>query len=383
MRLWPDTTWWRRLRVMTWKELVQLMRDPLLLLFVVYAFSADIYNAASGVTLQLNNAALALLDMDHSRASRELAGRFLPPEFRQIGGAGHAGTGMALLDEGKAMAVLDVPPGFGDALERGEQASVQLQIDASNSVQGFLTSVDATQIVARFGLETASARLGLGGGAIDGPLIDNRTRVWFNPNQNDAWFMGISELLNVVTLFSMLLPAAAMVREKERGTIEQLLVSPLGPLQIMLPKILAMVAVILCGTALGLFGLLIPVFGVPVQGSLLLFFVVTTGYICTLAGIGILIATVTRNMAQAGMMVILILAPMMFLSGAWTPPEAMPAVMRALMYVSPLYYFINASYGILLKGAGVAALWPMLAGILALGLAVGTACTLRFTKQFG
>lgn len=368
---------------MTWKELVQLMRDPLLLLFVVYAFSADIYNAAAGVTLQLNNAALAVLDMDRSAASRELAGRFLAPEFRQIGSAGHASTGQALLDKGQAMALLDVPPGFGASLARGEPASVQMQIDASNSVQGFLTSVDAAQIVARFGLETAAARLGLGNAALDGPLIDNRIRVWFNPNQNDAWFMGISELLNVITLFSMLLPAAAMVREKERGTIEQLLVSPLGPLQIMLPKILAMVAVILCGTALGLFGLLIPVFGVPVQGSLLLFLAVCTAYICTLAGIGILIATVTRNMAQAGMMVILILAPMMFLSGAWTPPEAMPTVMRALMYISPLYYFINASYGILLKGAGLLSLWPMIAGILALGLAVGVACTLRFTRQFG
>ncbi|MBA5637923.1 ABC transporter permease [Duganella sp. LX20W] len=386
MRLWPTNataTWWRRLRVMTWKELVQLMRDPLLLLFVVYAFSADIYNAAAGVTLQLNNAALAVLDMDRSAASRELAGRFLAPEFRQIGSAGHASTGQALLDKGDAMALLDVPPGFGASLARGEPAAVQMQIDASNSVQGFLTSVDAAQIVARFGLESAAARLGLGNATLDGPLIDNRVRVWFNPNQNDAWFMGISELLNVITLFSMLLPAAAMVREKERGTIEQLLVSPLGPLQIMLPKIVAMVAVILCGTALGLFGLLIPVFGVPVHGSLLLFLAVCTAYICTLAGIGILIATVTRNMAQAGMMVILILAPMMFLSGAWTPPEAMPAVMRALMYISPLYYFINASYGILLKGAGLLSLWPMIAGIVGLGLAVGVACTLRFTRQFG
>lgn len=383
MQLWPDTNYWRRLRVMTWKELVQLMRDPLLLLFVVYAFSADIYNAASGVTLQLNNAALAVLDMDRGSAARELAGRFMAPEFRQSGAVAHAVAGQRLLDEGKVMAVLDVPPGFGAALSRGEQTSVQMQIDASNSVQGFLTSVDAAQIVGRFGLETASARLGLGNAAIDGPVVDNRVRVWFNPNQNDAWFMGISELLNVVTLFAMLLPAAAMVREKERGTIEQLMVSPLAPLQIMLPKILAMVAVILGGTALGLFGLLIPVFGVPVQGSLLLFFAITTAYVGTLAGIGILIATVTRNMAQAGMMVILILAPMMFLSGAWTPPEAMPAVMRALMYLSPLYYFINASYGVLLKGAGVADLWPMIGGILALGLAVATACTLRFNRQFG
>lgn len=381
-----DRIWWSRLQAMTWKELLQLFRDPVLLIFVLYAFSADIYNAASGVSFQLNNAALVLSDMDRSAASRELAGRFMPPEFRWTGTISHAAQGQRLLDDGKAMAVLDIPPGFGAALARGEKAAVQLQIDASNSVQGFLASVDATQIVARFGLEQIAGQWGInpGGGnaARDLPMIRSHTRVWFNPNQNDAWFMGISELLNVVTLFSMLLPAAAMVREKERGTIEQLLVSPLSPMQIMVPKMIAMVAVILAGTALGLFGMLIPVFSIPVNGSLLLFFALTTLYVSTLAGIGILIATVTRNMAQAGMMVILILAPMMFLSGAWTPPEAMPAVMRFGMYVSPLYYYINASYGILMKGAGIVVLWPMFLGIFCIGVLVSISTIRRFHRQF-
>ncbi|WP_423021589.1 ABC transporter permease [Undibacterium sp. MH2W] len=377
--------WWSRLQAMTWKELLQLLRDPILLVFVIYAFTADIYNAASGVSFQLNNAALVLFDLDRSAASRELAGRFMPPEFKWLGGITHNEQGQALLDDGKAMAVLDIPPGFGAKLARGEQQSVQLQIDASNSVQGFLASVDATQIIARYGLEQMATRLGAESGGVAGapPAIDNATRVWFNPNQNDAWFMGISELLNVVTLFSMLLPAAAMVREKERGTIEQLLVSPLSPLQIMMPKIIAMVAVILGGIALGLFGILIPVFSIPVVGSLLVFFAVSTLYVSTLAGIGILIATVTNNMAQAGMMVILILAPMMFLSGAWTPPEAMPVVMRLGMYVSPLYYYINASYGILMKGAGLMVLWPMLVGIIVIGMMVSTVTILKFKKQFG
>jgi len=380
-----NRVWWRRLQAMTWKELLQLLRDPVLLVFVLYAFTADIYNAASGVSFQLNNAALVLADSDRSAASREMVGRFMPPEFRWAGAVSHAQQGQQLLDDGKAMAVLDIAPGFGAALARGEQTSVQLQIDASNSVQGFLASVDATQIVARYGLEQAAGRFGVsidGDAGIAAPMINNHARVWFNPNQNDAWFMGISELLNVVTLFSMLLPAAAMVREKERGTIEQLLVSPLSPMQIMLPKILAMVAVILGGTALGLFGILVPVFSVPVAGSLLLFFVLSTVYISTLAGIGILIATVTRNMAQAGMMVILILAPMMFLSGAWTPPEAMPAVMRWGMYVSPLYYYINASYGILMKGADIRILWTMFAGIIGIGVIVSSVTMLRFKKQF-
>jgi|SRR5450830_245396 len=380
-----NRVWWSRLQAMTWKELLQLLRDPILLVFVIYAFTADIYNAASGVSFQLNNAALVLFDIDRSVASRELAGRFMPPEFRWLGSISNAAQGQRLLDDGKAMAVLDIPPRFGAGLSRGEQKSVQLQIDASNSVQGFLASVDATQIIARYGLEQALVRAGveLNTSGIDAPAINNATRVWFNPNQNDAWFMGISELLNVVTLFSMLLPAAAMVREKERGTIEQLLVSPLSPLQIMIPKVIAMVAVILGGIALGLFGILVPVFSIPVVGSLVLFFVLSILYVSTLAGIGILIATVTNNMAQAGMMVILILAPMMFLSGAWTPPEAMPTIMRLGMYASPLYYYINASYGILMKGAGAMVLWPMFFGILLIGVLVSTATILKFKKQFG
>jgi ABC-2 type transport system permease protein len=151
----------------------------------------------------------------------------------------------------------------------------------------------------------------------------------------------------------------------------------------MIPKIVAMVAVLLGGTALGLFGILVPIFSIPVSGSLLLFFALTTLYVSTLAGIGIWIATLTNNMAQAGMMVILILAPMMFLSGAWTPPEAMPTLMRWGMYVSPLYYYINASYGILMKGAGISILWPLFSGILVIGCIVSGATILRFKKQFG
>ena len=315
------STWWIRVRALTWKELLQLLRDPILLFIVIYAFSAEIYNAASGISLQLNHAVLAVLDMDRSAASRELASRFMPPEFQVTGPIRDARQARVLLDSGQARAVLDVPPGFGAALARGESTAVQVQVDASHSVHGFLASVDLAQILARFGLEQSARRFAPGSDdVVNAPVIDNQTMVWFNPNQNDAWFMGIAELMNVITLFAMLLPAAAMVREKERGTVEQLLVSPLSPLQIMLPKILAMLAVIMGGTALALFGVLVPLFSIPVRGDLWLFFAITMLYICSLACIGLLIATLTSNMAQAGTSVLLILAPMIFLSGVWTPP---------------------------------------------------------------
>jgi ABC-2 type transport system permease protein len=207
-------------------------------------------------------------------------------------------------------------------------------------------------------------------------------RVWFNPNQNDAWFMSISELLNVITAFSILLPAAAMVREKERGTIEQLLVSPLTPIQVMLPKTLAMMLVIQLGIVISLLTVLVPVFHVPIQGSLPLFFCITTLYIINLSGLGLFIATVTRNLAQAAMLSILVLAPMIFLSGIWTPPEAMPAAVRALTVFSPLYYYMDACYGILLKGADLRVLWDSVLGIVVLGCFTVGFGLWRFRRQF-
>jgi ABC-2 type transport system permease protein len=376
--------WWQRLRVMTLKELLQLGRDPMLLFLILYAFTADVYNAGSGVTLQLKDAAIVTQDNDRSFASRELTGRFLPPYFRNLGNITREDQGLRLLEQGKAMLVLDIPTRFSEQLMRGDSTGVQLQVDATNSVLGFLAFSYGAQIVGEYGLEAGLLRSGLPASAIaEAPVVVNDQRVWFNPNQNDAWFMSISELLNVITVFAILLPAAAMVREKERGTIEQLLVSPLTPFQIMFPKVLAMTGVILAATALSIATILIPVFHVPIRGSLPLFFAITTLYVFTIAGLGLFVATVTRNLAQASMLAILILAPLMFLSGVWTPPEALPTVVRYGMYISPLYYYIDASYGVLLKGAGMDLLWDSVLGILVLGSLTFGFGLWRFRRQFG
>lgn len=371
----------RRLRVMTWKELLQLFRDTALMVFFLYSFTGDIYIAASGVSMQLKNAAIATLDGDRSAASRELASRFQPPYFRPIGELAASRDSITLLDDAGAMAVLDIPPRFQERLQRGEQVSVQLQVDTTNSVLGFLASSYGAQIVGKFGLEAAARREGAGGMA--GPVLQADTRIWYNPNQNDAWFMGISELLTVVTLFAILLPAAAMVREKERGTIEQLMVTPLSAFQILFPKVIAMTLVILGGSAIALFGILGPVFHVPMRGSLLTFFLITALYVFTTAGLGLLAATVARNLAQVGMLTVVILMPMLLLSGAWTPPEAMPEWMRLLAYLSPLHYFLDAAYGILLKGAGMDLLWDSVLAMGTLGVCVFALGMRRFGRQFG
>ena len=290
-----------------------------------------------------------------------------------------------MLDDGQTMFVLDIPPGFQEDLLAGRPTGVQLQVDTTNTVLAVLGTSYASQIVARFGLEAGLERAGLGGASElqTVPRIEDDHRVWFNPNQKDEWFMSLSQLLNMITLVAIMLPAAAMVREKERGTVEQLVVSPLSPFQIMFPKVLAMTAVILAGTLPSLGTVVFPVFGVPLRGSFGLFLVVTALYVFTSAGLGLFAATIARNLPQVGMMTILIFAPMVFLSGAWTPPEAMPMWLRAMMIFSPLHHFMDVSFGVFLRGAGMDLLWDSVLAIAPLGGAIFAFGLWRFNRQFG
>ena len=376
--------WLRRLRVLTAKELLQLLRDMALMFVIVYAFTVDIYIAGSGVSLQLNKAGIAVIDSDHTFASRELIYRFRPPYFRLDGEVASSSTSLRLLDEGHIMASLDIPPNFQQHLMEGRQTAVQLQVDTSNAVLGTLAASYAGQIVGKYGLDMALDKAGLTAESLQAlPQIEDRHRVWYNPNQNDAWFFTIAELMTVITVLAIVLPAAATVREKERGTIEQLVVSPLSPIQILLPKVLSMMLVILVGTAISLFLILDLVFDVPFKGSVPLFFCVTLLYVFSTAGLGLVAATLSRNLAQVGMLTIMILAPIILLSGVWTPPEAMLPGFRQAMYFSPLYYYIEMGYGILLKGAGLNILWDSLIGLTLLGSVIFSIGVWRFKRQFG
>lgn len=374
--------WLERIAAMTVKELRQLSRDRVLLLIIAYFFTADVYMSGIGIKLNLSNASVMAIDHDHSAASRELIYRFRAPYFKLLGELDSEQHARRLLDQGKLLMVLDIPEHFQRDLLRGKPVSVQLQVDTSNTVLGTLASTYAAQISAGFGQDFALARLGLGqSDAL--PLIEDRHRVLYNPNQVDSWFMSISELLTVITMLSMMLPAAAAVREKERGTIEQLAVSPLTPFQILFPKVIAMGLVILAGVAACLYFILIPLFDVPVKGSPGLFFAVTALYVFATSGIGLFIATISRNLGQVSMLVILILMPILLLSGAWTPPEAMPQALRWAMYISPLFYFIELGYDILLKGAEFDILWDSLLELALLGIVVFSFGVWRFRRQFG
>lgn len=377
-----QAVWWRRLSVMVVKEMRQLMRDVALIGFFMFAFLVDVYLAGSGTSMQLVNAGLVVHDADHSLASRELIHRFHQPYFRFDGEVSDPKEGVRRLDAGEAVVLLDIPPRFQEQLAAGEPTSVQMQIAATHAPQGLSAASYGTRIVAEFGLDASAreaSRSHVGTTAL--PEIRSEHRIWYNQSQNESWFMSISELLTITTIFSVLLPAAALVREREHGTVEQLLVSPLSPFQIMFPKVVAMTIVILIGTAMSLFGILHGVFGVPMRGSAILYFAVTTLYVFTTAGLGLVAATIARNQAQVTLMTILVVAPMINLSGTWTPPEAMPDWLRSFMLLSPLYHFVNISYGIQLKGAGLNILWPSVSLMVALGGSLFGFGMWRFRRQ--
>lgn len=375
--------WWRRLVVMTRKEMLQLVRDVPIVLLLIYSFTLAVYLTGNGIKSQLHNASLLVQDADHSFSSRELIHKFQAPYFRLEGEIGDPQEGLRWLDRGKAMAVLEIPPRFHEQLATGEPTAVQLLVDTTNSPQGLSAASYAARIVAQFGQETALARVGSTEESSQNlPIIVSDHRVWYNPDQNDTWFESMSHLLRQITIFAILLPAAAMVREKERGTVEQLLVSPLTPFQIMLPKVLAMTVVILCATAVALFVVMRPVFGVPFKGSVVLFFGLTALFVFTTAGMGLAVATLTRNQAQVGLMTLLVVAPMLLLSGLVAPMEALPDWVRNLMILSPLRYFIEIAQGILLKGVGLSILWNSVLAMALLGGGLFGFGMWRFRRQF-
>lgn len=375
--------WLRRLRVMTAKELLQLSRDTPLMVFFVFAFSFNIVMGGGRTGFELKNAVMHVLDHDKSNASRELIGRFKPPYYILHGTEGRPEESMRMLDRGDVMVTMDIPSGFEKSLLRGEPATVQMQVDTTNSSLGLLAASYAQQIVGEYGSETSLARLGMDRQAMERlPLIREEQRAWFNPNQNNAWFFSISELMMMTTLLTILLSSAAMAREKERGTIEQLLVSPLTPMQIMLPKVLAMTLVVLIGSMVSVFGVLGPVFHLPIKGSLPLFFALTALYGFTSSGLGLFIATVTRNLSQAGLLGIFLFVPIILFSGIHTPHEGMPGWLHIIVLFNPLAHYIDATYSILLRGAGLDLIWD---SVLAMALLGGTLFGFgvwRFRRQF-
>lgn len=366
-----------------WKELLELSRDRVLILFVLYAFTLDVIGDA-GLRLSLNNARMQVQDHDRSTTSRELIGRFAAPYFNVAQTSKNANDILAGIDGGSDMVGLVIPPNFEADLARGERVPVQLFLDGSRATHASLAEAYTREIVANLSQEIAGKRLGWPPDARTAlPVVEPALRVRFNENREESYFMGINTLLMQLALLATLLAAAAFVREREHGTIEQLLVSPLEPWEILLAKTTASTVILLVATALTVFGVLLPILEVPVRGSLVTFFACTVIFVFTMSGLGMAVASFCRTMPQVGMVTILLAVPVLFLfSGSWTPPEAMPSWLARATALSPLRWFNEIAFGLFLRGATLRDLVLPIGAMTGLGALFFLWGTLRVRAQF-
>jgi ABC-2 type transport system permease protein len=351
----------RRLAALVRKELQQLRRDPVLLILIVWLYTVEVLLCAYALSFDLRQAPLAVLDRDGTPASRELVGRLERSPYFRV--ESHAMTGADLtprLDRDEVVAALEIPAGWSRHVRDGEPTALAILVDGSNAATAATARAYLEGIVARHGLEE--------GGESAGPPVEARTRVWYNAELKTVYFMVLSMIALAAMMVGVIHPAASLVREKEGGTLEQLLVSPVLAFEIILAKVAVTLLVSLLGLTLSLG--LVWWFEVPMRGSLALFYLVSLVFQVSSIGLGAFVATVSRNLQQALLLAFFGLIPVMFLSGTLVPIENMPRPVQIGSLLSPLRYYMDALLGLFLKGNGLEVLWPDLAAMALLGIAI-------------
>jgi ABC-2 type transport system permease protein len=357
------------------KELRSLWADKVLLLLIIWAFTGGIYSAAKGVSQELNHAPVTIIDEDHSPLSARLSGALTPPFFNvpeQI----QLQQMDAALDQGLYSFAIVIPPNFQRDLKAGRRPTIQINIDATVMSQSFIGASYIQQIFA------AELNEYLTGKRDSSTLpIKLISRVRFNPNLTGYWFGGVMEVINNITMLTIILVGAAFIREREHGTLEHLLVMPLTPFEIMMSKIWANSLAVLLGTIVALTGVIQGILAVPITGSLLLFLFGTVLYLFSAASIGIFIGTVARSMPQLGLLIILTIVPLEMLSGGITPRESMPELVQNIMLAAPSTYFVRLAQAILYRGAGIEIVWLDLLAMTVLGIIFFLIALTRFRRS--
>ncbi|RYG41788.1 ABC transporter permease [bacterium] len=356
------------------KELRGLARDPLMLVLILYVFTAGIYIAGTAVPESLRNAPIAIVDEDRSALSARIVAAFQPPYFAKprMVWLADADAGM---DAGLYTFVLDIPPDFQRDVLAGKAPTVQLNVDATRMSQAFSGNGYIQQIV------TAEVNEFVARNRNREELpVDLALRMRFNPNLQQTWSGSLMEVINMVTILSIALTGTALIREREHGTIEHLLVMPVTPAQIMIAKVWSMGLVVLTGAAFALVFIIESVLHVGVQGSVVLWIVGAALYLCATTSMGIFMATLSRSMPQFGLLLVLTLLPLQLLSGSVTPRESMPEFIRNLMLLAPTTYFVSASQAILYRGAGLEIVWPQFVTMLGIGVAFFAIAMARFRR---
>ncbi len=366
------------------KELLQTRRDKRMMgiIFVMPVIQLFLFGYA--VSTDVNHIALAVLDEDRSQESRQLIERFTRTGYfdyqqyltnpREID---HA------LDTGQAQMVLRIPRGFAGDLAHGRGTALQTILDGSDSMTARIISGYATAVSQQYAGGIQLDRLARVKGTVARlPMLDPHLRVWYNPELRSVYFMVPGVLCLILLMVTTMMTALAIVKEKEIGTLEQLVVTPITPGELMIGKTLPflligfidMVVVLLAA----LFG-----FHIAVAGSILLLFALSSLFLLTSLGLGIFISTVSKTQQEATLSTFFVLLPFILLSGFMFPVENMPHTVQWISYLIPLKYFLEIIRGIFLKGNGIQQVWPQVAILAGFGVAILTLSARRFSKRLG
>ena len=350
------------------KELRSLFGDVVLIGLVIYSFTVAVISQAQSSSQELHRASIAVVDEDNSELSRRIAAAFLPPYFQRPISITQREV-EPLMNSGRFTFVLDIPPNFQRDVLAGRKPSVQVNVDATAMIQAGIGSGYALQIITT---EVAwfVARSEV---PVQAP-VNLVTRIAFNPNITTAWFEGVMGIINSVTMLAIILAGAALVREREHGTMDHLLVMPLSPFEIAMSKIWANALVIAVAVAVALYVVVRWYLQVPINGSVPLFLSGTVLYLFFATAVGLFLGTIARSMPQLGLLYILVAVPMNLLSGAMTPVESQPVWLATIMQASPSTHFVSFAQSILYRGAGLDVVWPQFLAVIG---ALVLALTLR------
>jgi ABC-2 type transport system permease protein len=358
------------------KELRSIRADPVMLLLVVYSFSISVNTVATGAVTEATNLSVGIVDEDGSDLSRQIAEGLRLPTFQppvQI----TASDLDPMMDQGKLLFVVEIPPNFEADIRAQRKTGLQINVDATAVSQagngsGYLNTAIANEIQ-----KFISAT---GGGSAAAP-INLVVRAAFNPNLKTAWFSAMTQVINQITMLTVILTGAALIREREQGTVEHLLVMPVVPSEIMLAKMIANGLVILVAAMLSLQFVVHWWIGSPINGSLLLFLLGAAIYALVVAALGILLGTLATTMGQFGLLAMPVLIVTQLLSGSSTPMESMPVWLQYVMRtISPTPHFVAFSQAVLFRGADLTLVWRDLAAMLAIGIVYFTVASIRFRK---
>lgn len=357
------------------KELIGLLRNPLMLVLIFYSFTISIHESATSTTDTINEVAIAIVDEDDSALSRRIRDAFLPPHFKPAEIIQSYEADQAL-NEGKYTFVLVLPLNMERDILASRQPSVLLNIDATQMSVAY-AGAGAVETILNGEISRHFTR----GGGAKAAMINLETRNRYNPNLTQSWSQAVSDLVGAISMLAIILTGSALINEREHGTMEHLMVMPVTPFEIMVSKIWAMTVVVLIAVVLTIFGVIKWSLGVPIAGSIPLFLAGVTIVLFAINSLGIFLATVSSNMPQLGMLVILVLMPMNMLSGGSTPLESMPPTIRKLAMLLPTTHFNTFSSDILYRGVGLEVVWKSFLAIFLIGLVLFLYSLSRFRKS--